>query len=115
MSENQKTEKTSSAPLGLVLFVGFIFGVIVGFMAKDPVVKQLSMMKNTNLPPAETVVGTPTSPPSTGTSEATPAVEGAATEATPAGGDVKPVEEKKLEEEAKPAEVPAPVVPAAIE
>ncbi len=105
MTENQETSKPSSAPVALVLFVGFIFGVIVGFMAKDPLVKQMTMMKNTNIPANPAAI---TAQPTTSAVGETAPSDAVTTEAAPIEEDKKADEENTSEEEKKAEEeVPA--------
>lgn len=51
MSESEKTVKSAFSPctIFLLLFIGFIFGVPTGFMAKDTVLRSyLKMFNNAN-------------------------------------------------------------------
>ncbi len=104
MTENQQSPKNSSAPLVLVLFVGFVLGVIVGFLTKDPIVKYLTMLKNTDIPVEVKVPTNQTEDEKKPVEGETKPIEGT----TPATDEAKPAEETPAEDDAKPAdEAPA--------
>ncbi len=120
-TETKSAEKSNLLPL--VLFVGFVFGFIVGYATKDTIMQSLTRLAKTDqaatLKPGATS-GTTSAEPTT-TEESTtvttpaeavaPAPPAAMPETLPPADEPKKEEEKKENEEAAPvppvAEVPA--------
>lgn len=91
-NKNNVGNGSKGSPIFLLLFVGFIFGLIVGFATKDQVVRSYSKLITKVVKETETSTGTP----------AANAVEDAKQgNAAKQGDAAKTDEEKKKEEEEK--------------
>lgn len=97
-NKNSAENVQKGSPVVLLLFVGFIFGLIVGFATKDQVVRQYSKMitkvvKDTDIPAGPIVAV-----------EETVVIEKAGEAKPDEAKDEKKDEEKKKEEEEKKKE-----------